>query len=229
MIVIVDYGRGNLRSVHKGFEHAGARDVVVSSDPKLVASADGLVVPGVGAFQDAMNHFQESGLIEPLRKRIEDGVPTLGICLGMQLMFDSSTELGHHRGLGLLGGEVRAIEPGKGIKIPHMGWNTVRFAKHTPSVFSRSHSGEDHHSGGSLFNGIDDETAFYFVHGYHCVPTDGAIITGTVNYGEELVCAVQHENLYAVQFHPEKSSAKGLHLLSNFARIVEHAEGHIRY
>lgn len=218
MIVIVDYGRGNLRSVHKGFVHAGSPDIVVSSDPHVIAAADGLVIPGVGAFPDAMDHLRASGLIEPLRKRIEEGVPTLGICLGMQLMFTSSDEHGSHEGLGLLGGNVAPIEPSDKLKIPHMGWNTVRFP-----------AGKRLEGGGGLFRSIDDETAFYFVHGYHCVPADESIVTGVVDYGSPLVCAVQHENLYAVQFHPEKSSAKGLHLLNNFARIVEHSQGHIRY
>lgn len=210
MIVIVDYGRGNLRSVLKGFIHAGVTDVVVSSDATLIASADALVIPGVGAFSDAMDHLQASGLIEPLRRRIEDGVPTLGICLGMQLMFDASKEHGNHKGLGLLGGTVVGIEPQMDLKIPHMGWNTVHYPK-----------SEQLEGGGGLFRGIADETAFYFVHSYHCVPNDRSVVTGVVEYGSPLVCAVQHENIYAVQFHPEKSSTKGLQILSNFGRIAQ--------
>ena len=205
MIAVVDYGVGNLRSVLKGFAHAGVADVRVTGDPAEIAAADGLVLPGVGAFRDAAARLRESGLGEVVRERALAGVPLLGICLGMQLLMDVSYEMGEWEGLGLIPGSCELIVPpsGSGLKVPHMGWNTVSYPR-----------------GSSLFEGIAEHSAFYFVHSFHCVVRDPADVVGTVEYGGPLVCAVQRGNVFGAQFHPEKSSSVGLALLGNFGRTV---------
>lgn len=202
MIAIVDYRMGNLRSVEKGFEHAGVEDVVVTGDPAVVDRADGIVVPGVGAFRDAAAHLRESGLEPALRARVAEGVPFLGICLGLQLLADVGHEDGEWQGLGLVPGECERL-PG-GVKVPHIGWNTVEYPRTC-----------------SLFDGIPESTAFYFVHSYRIVPRDEGDVIGTTEYGVRFASAVRRDNVYAVQFHPEKSSSAGLRLLANFGRIVE--------
>ncbi|MRS11708.1 MAG: imidazole glycerol phosphate synthase subunit HisH [Actinobacteria bacterium] len=201
MIAIVDYGMGNLRSVQKGFEHAGVADVLVTSDPSVVASAEGVVLPGVGAFRDAAAHLRETGMREAVLERIGRGVPFLGICLGMQLLADVGLEDGEWEGLGVLGGTCERL-PG-GVKVPHIGWNTVAYPRAS-----------------ALFAGIPENTAFYFVHSYHLVPADPACVVGTAEYGVGFAAAVERESVYAVQFHPEKSSAAGLLLLGNFGEIA---------
>lgn len=201
MIAIVDYRMGNLRSVEKGFEHAGVADVVVTSDPEVVCRADGIVVPGVGAFGDAVTNLTASGLAEVVRDRVSAGVPYLGICLGLQLLADVGHEDGEWQGLGIVPGACERLTGD--VKVPHIGWNTVEYTR--PS---------------RLFDGIPDSTAFYFVHSYHLVPADPAVAIGTTEYGQRFVSAVQRDNVFAVQFHPEKSSSAGLALLSNFAAIV---------
>jgi len=203
-IAIVDYRMGNLRSVQKGFEHAGITDVVVTDDPDLVSDADGVVLPGVGAFRDASANLRESGLESVLRHKIGSGTPFLGICLGMQLLADIGLEDGEYTGLGLVPGTCERL-PG-GVKIPHIGWNTVEYPFDSP-----------------LFEGIEESTAFYFVHSYRLVPRDSSVIIGSTEYGVRFAAAVQSRNIYAVQFHPEKSSTAGLHLLANFGRIAERA------
>jgi len=200
-IAIVDYGMGNLRSVQKGFEHAGVTDVVVTGETAAVAAADGIVLPGVGAFRDAAAHLRATGLRDVILARIEAGVPFLGICLGMQLLASVGLEDGEWEGLGVLGGTCERL-PG-GVKVPHIGWNTVAYPRES-----------------ALFAGIPEDTAFYFVHSYHLVPADPACIVGSVTYGVEFAAAVARDNVYAVQFHPEKSSAMGLALLGNFGAIV---------
>jgi glutamine amidotransferase len=201
VIAIVDYGMGNLRSVQKGFEHAGVADIVVTGDPRVVAGADGIVLPGVGAFRDAAAHLKNAGLRDVLLERIEAGVPFLGICLGMQLLADVGLEDGEWSGLGVLGGTCERL-PG-GVKVPHIGWNTVTYPRES-----------------ALFAGIPESTAFYFVHSYHLRPAVPGCIIGTAHYGVDFAAAVEHGSVYAVQFHPEKSSAMGLALLGNFGRIV---------
>jgi len=203
-IAIIDYRMGNLRSVQKGFEHAGISDVVVTDDPEVVSGADGIVLPGVGAFRDASANLRESGLESVLRHRIGAGTPFLGICLGMQLLADIGLEDGEYTGLGLVSGTCERL-PG-GVKIPHIGWNTVEYPVDSP-----------------LFEGIDESTAFYFVHSYRLVPRDSSAIIGSTEYGVRFAAAVQARNIHAVQFHPEKSSTAGLHLLANFGRIAERA------
>lgn len=204
MIAIVDYKMGNLRSVEKGFEHAGVADVVVTGDPEVIERADGVVLPGVGAFRDAAANLRDSGCEDVLRRRIAAGAPFLGICLGMQLLATTGFEDGEWQGLGLVPGTCERL-PG-GVKVPHIGWNTVEYPR-----------------GSALFDGIPESTAFYFVHSYRLIPEDGDASIGSTEYGVRFASAVQKDNVYAVQFHPEKSSTMGLRLLANFGRIVEGA------
>jgi imidazole glycerol-phosphate synthase subunit HisH len=200
-IAVLDYGMGNRRSVEKALAHVGARACVSSSEAELRA-ADGLVIPGVGAFPRAMANLRERGLDELVRERVAAGAPVLGVCLGMQLAFERSSELGGAEGLGLIAGEVRALAPG-GLKLPHIGWNEVRLrARASP-----------------LTEGLPSSCAFYHVHSFAAVPAREEDVLGTATYGESFATAVEHGSFYGVQFHPEKSSAAGLRLLANFARI----------
>ena len=201
-IAIVDYKMGNLRSVQKGFEHAGVEDVVVTDDPAVISAADGIVLPGVGAFRDAAANLKDSGVEEVLRDRIGAGTPFLGICLGMQLLADVGLEEGEWKGLGLVPGTCDKLPAG--VKIPHIGWNTVEYPRDS-----------------ALFEGIPESTAFYFVHSYRLVPRDSGAVIGSTEYGVRFAAAVQSGSVYAVQFHPEKSSTMGLALLANFGRLAE--------
>jgi glutamine amidotransferase len=207
-IAVVDYGMGNRRSVEKALEHVGAR-VLVSGDRERLSAAAGLVVPGVGAFPRAIDKLRELGLDELLRERVRSGTPVLGICLGMQLAFDRSTELGGADGLGIVPGEVRALEAGE-LKLPHIGWNEVRFDGAAAAA-----SGP----GARLIADLPERCAFYHVHSFAPVPAQREDVLGTAEYGAPFVTAVQRGSFYGVQFHPEKSSAAGLRLLANFARI----------
>ena len=202
MIAIIDYRMGNLRSVQKGFEHAGVEDVRITSDPRDLHAADGIVLPGVGAFRDASANLKDSMMWDTVLELIAEGVPFLGICLGMQLLADVGLEDGEWKGLGLVPGRCERLA--EGVKIPHIGWNSVGYPNQS-----------------RLFDGIDEGTAFYFVHSYRLVPDDPSCIIGSVEYGEPFAAAVQSGNTYAVQFHPEKSSTKGLKLLANFGDIVK--------
>jgi glutamine amidotransferase len=204
-IAIVDYKMGNLRSVQKGFEHAGVEDVVVTDDPALIEAADGIVLPGVGAFRDAVVNLRESGVEDVLRHKIGAGTPFLGICLGMQMLADVGLEDGEHKGLGLIPGVCDKLPAG--VKIPHIGWNTVEYPRDC-----------------ALFEGIPESTAFYFVHSYRLSPRDDSAIIGSTEYGVRFASAVQSNNIYAVQFHPEKSSTMGLALLANFGRLAERSQ-----
>jgi glutamine amidotransferase len=205
VIAIVDYRMGNLRSVQKGFEHAGVGDVVVTDDPAVVERADGIVLPGVGAFRDAAANLRESGCEEVMLRRVREGTPFLGICLGLQLLADVGLEDGDWQGLGLVPGTCERL-PG-GVKVPHIGWNTVEYPRES-----------------RLFAGVPESTAFYFVHSYRIVPLDEGAIVGSTEYGVRFAAAVQAgPSAFAVQFHPEKSSTMGLKLLANFGEIVEGA------
>lgn len=199
-IAVVDYGMGNRRSVEKALEHTGARPVV-TGDHEDIGAADGLVVPGVGAFPKAIANLGSLGLDDVIRRRLADGVPVLGICLGLQLLFDSSSELSGAAGLGLLPGAVTALDPGGG-KLPHIGWNLVRWRRES-----------------ALTAGLPEACAFYHVHSFVPRPAEEGDVLGTGEYGERFVSAVDREPLFGVQFHPEKSSAHGLRLLANFTRI----------
>jgi glutamine amidotransferase len=198
-ICIVDYGMGNLRSVEKAVEHVGAT-ATIASDGEAIRAADGLILPGVGAFPKAMTRVRELGLDEILSERRQAGVPILGICLGLQLLFESTTELGGAAGLGLLPGGVAELEA-DGLKVPHIGWSPVRWEKES-----------------RLSEGIESETPFYFVHSFAPSPAEGDLL-GTAAYGARFACAAERDNVFGVQFHPEKSSAAGLRLLSNFAGV----------
>jgi glutamine amidotransferase len=199
-IAVVDYGMGNRRSVEKAFEHIGAV-VTVTNDHNSLRKAAGLVVPGVGAFPRGMASLRELGLDDLLQESVEQGTPVLGICLGMQLGFERSTEQGGTPGLGLIEGEVRELPHGK-LKLPHIGWNEVAFTGSSP-----------------LTEGLPERCAFYHVHSFAPVPSRSQDILGTSVYDAPFASVVAHESFYGVQFHPEKSSAGGLRLLANFARI----------
>jgi glutamine amidotransferase len=199
-IAVVDYGMGNRRSVEKALAHVGAR-AGITSDHARLRCADGLIVPGVGAFPRAMANLRERGLDELLRERVAEGTPVLGICLGMQLAFERSSELGGAEGLGLVPGEVTVLEPSGGEKLPHIGWSEVEFAGPSP-----------------LVEELPKRCAFYHVHSFAARPADAADVLGIADYGERFATAVARGSFYGVQFHPEKSSAAGLRLLANFAR-----------
>jgi len=201
LIAIIDYGMGNLRSVAKGFEKVGV-EALVTNNPGDLSNALGVVLPGVGAFSDAMESLRQHGMIEAINQVVQQGKPFLGICLGLQLLFESSEEWGTTRGLGLLPGRVKKLP--SGVKIPHMGWNTLKFMRKC-----------------SLFDGIPENSAFYFVHSYYVDPSDPADITGVTEYGIEFTSVAARNNVFGIQFHPEKSSALGLQILNNFGRLVE--------
>ncbi len=202
-IAVVDYGMGNRRSVEKALEHVGAR-AFITGDHDRLRQADGLVLPGVGAFPRAMNNLRERSLDELLCERLAAGTPLLGICLGLQLAFEHSSEQGGADGLGIVEGEVRAL-PADGLKLPHIGWNEVRFAAAAADS--------------PLLDGLPGECAFYHVHSFAAVPTREQDVLGTAEYGSPFVTAVEKGSFFGVQFHAEKSSAAGLRLLANFAHI----------
>ncbi len=208
MIAVIDYGMGNLRSVAKAFESVGA-DVIVSSEPEDILKADSVVLPGVGAFRDCMENLEEKKLDRVVRESIHSGKPFLGICLGLQLLFEESVEFGRVRGLGILPGKVvrfkpQPAQPGNrdALKVPHMGWNAVSIKKRQP-----------------LFESAPEDPYFYFVHSFYVVPDDPEVIATTTHYGIEFVSGIQHNNIYAFQFHPEKSQKLGLSILEKFAQL----------
>jgi glutamine amidotransferase len=201
MIAIIDYGMGNLRSVEKGFLKVGV-EVEVTNRPEDVNNADAVVLPGVGAFKDCMQELTNLDLVDAVVDAIKKGKPYLGICLGLQVLFSESVEFGRCRGLDIFRGKVVRFENGD-LKIPQMGWNQLNIKNDTP-----------------LFNDIPDKSYFYFVHSYYVAPEDDAIIAATTDYGVEFTSAVCKDNVYAVQFHPEKSQTLGLRLLENFGKIV---------
>ena len=204
MIAVVDYGMGNLRSVEKGFEKAGVPEARVTPDREEVREADGIVLPGVGAFRDAAAHLRETGMRDVLLERVADGVPLLGICLGMQLLATKSLEDGEHEGLGLVPGVCVRLPAD--VKVPHIGWNTVEYPNESP-----------------LFDGVPEASAFYFVHSYHLAPDREDDVIGRANYGVPFAAAVGNGLVFGAQFHPEKSSERGLAMLGNFGRIVREA------
>ena len=202
MIAITDYGMGNLRSVQKALESLGAK-AEITSDPQGIADADKVILPGVGAFEDAMDELAQRELIEPIKDAAREK-PLLGICLGLQLIFDESEEDGLHQGLGLVPGRVVRFEFEQNgaepkLKIPHMGWNALEFKKDIP-----------------LFKGIDSGVYTYFVHSFYAVPASDHVVAATADYGRPFAAVVASGNVYATQFHPEKSQAKGLKMLENF-------------
>jgi imidazole glycerol-phosphate synthase subunit HisH len=197
-IAIIDYGVGNLRSVEKAFA-ANGHVAIVTGDESELRRAAKLVLPGVGAFAACMSAFRERGLVDVVLERVAEGVPLLGVCVGMQMLFEESDEFGKSRGLGLLRGRVCRFS--EELVVPQVGWNSIQQCRKHP-----------------LFEGIEDESFFYFVHSYFCVPADKDVVAGETEYGVKYASVVAHENICGVQFHPEKSQAVGLRLLSNFAR-----------
>jgi len=200
MIAVVDYGMGNLRSVQKGFHKVGM-DARVTDDPGLIADASHIVLPGVGAFKDCMQNLENRGLVEPVLEGVKKGKPFLGICLGLQLLFEESEEFGSHNGLGLIKGRVTRF-PGSGLKVPHMGWNDVHISRNS-----------------RLLDKSDEGTYFYFVHSYYVVPDEDVTVT-TTDYGRAFTSAIEKDNIFACQFHPEKSQKAGLKLLKRFGEIT---------
>ena len=199
MIVIVDYGVGNLFSLKSSFKAIGV-DVITSGDKKVIESADKIILPGVGAFEDASKKLFNSGLAEVIINQAKKGVPLLGICLGMQMLFDKSYEYGEHKGLGLISGEIRPIGEviPKNLKIPHIGWNALKFTKYS-----------------DLFKYINDGDCVYFVHSFYGANCESSVIA-TTEYGADLTASVQKGNVYGCQFHPEKSGDVGLKILKAF-------------
>ncbi len=204
-IAIIDYGMGNLRSVQKGFERVG-RAAEVTRDAGRIAAAAGVVLPGVGAFGACMDNLRSYGLVETVRQVIERGTPFLGICLGMQLLFEESEEFGRVRGLGIFPGRVVRFADLPSLKVPHMGWNQIRKRQDAPHLRS-----------------IEDGAYVYFVHSYYVVPADASLTATSTEYGVEFASAVARDNVFATQYHPEKSQTVGLKILENFGRVVEGA------
>lgn len=202
-VTIVDYQMGNLRSVQKALEHVGAR-ATITDKPEEIAAADRLILPGVGAFGDAMRELHARHLVEPIIEFIRGGKPFLGICLGLQLLFETGEEGGLHQGLGVIAGRVVRFDLPVEYKVPHMGWNRVRAQQ--PGV--------------PLLNGLPENPHFYFVHSYYVQPEDPSLCWLSCEYGVEFCAAIARDNLFATQFHPEKSQSHGLKLLENFSRLA---------
>ncbi len=204
MIAIVDYGMGNLRSVEKGFLKVGI-DVAVTNKPEIIEKADGIVLPGVGAFKDCMRELSNLRLTDAIVNAIRNGKPYLGICLGLQVLFSESEEFGRCRGLDIFRGKVIRFSDSN-LKIPHMGWNEIKIKKNNP-----------------LLDGILDKSYLYFVHSFYVMPEDDSIISTTTDYGIDFTSMICKDNVFATQFHPEKSQRVGLTILKNFGKVVEGA------
>ncbi len=208
MIAIIDYGMGNLRSVQKAFEVVG-HEAVVTRAPQVINDASHVVLPGVGAFADCMANLERYGLIEPIQRSIATGKPFLGICLGLQLLFSESEEFGIHKGLGIVPGKVRRFPAGNGssgsngsvsrLKVPHMGWNAITVRREAPPL-----------------RGVEAGTQVYFVHSYYVEPLDPSVICTVTDYGAPFVSSIWRDNIFACQFHPEKSQSVGLRIVRNF-------------
>ena len=204
MIAVIDYGMGNLRSVQKAIQRVGG-DAALVSTPAELSRAEKIVLPGVAAFGDAMDQLGSQGLVEPILAAVNSGTPYLGFCLGLQLLFDVSYEDGEHAGFGVLPGKAVRFDmsgAARRMAVPHMGWNQVRWTGDDP-----------------MTRGIDSGAFVYFAHSYHVVPADDSLVAGTTEYGYPFASAVRRDNVFATQFHPEKSQAVGLGLLENFVRL----------
>jgi glutamine amidotransferase len=202
MLAVIDYGAGNLRSVLHALKYLDAKEVQLVTSPDQLEGADKVILPGVGAFGAGMEKLHEQDLVEPIKAAIAAGIPYLGICLGMQFLFENSDEMGDHNGFGVLPGTVTRFPERPGLKVPHMGWNELQPCKETP-----------------LLTGLPTPSYAYFVHSYYCVPDDQNDVLITVDYGEPFTAGVQRDNMYGVQFHPEKSQRTGLRILSNFLEL----------
>ncbi|RIK81463.1 MAG: imidazole glycerol phosphate synthase subunit HisH [Planctomycetota bacterium] len=201
MLAIIDYEMGNLRSVQKGFERVG-HAATITSDPDMVRKADKVVLPGVGAFEDAIAALRRRNLVEPIREAIDAGRPFLGICLGLQLLFDVGFEGGRHEGLGILPGDVVRFDLPHEYKVPHMGWNQLDIRRRAP-----------------ILGDMPSGTHCYFVHSYYVVPKDESVIATATDYGGKFCSMVWRDNLFATQFHPEKSQTQGLEILRRFGAL----------
>ena len=201
MLAVIDYGAGNIPSVLHALRYLEARDMRLARCGDELAGARKIILPGVGAFGAAMQQMHERGLVEPLLAALAAGVPYLGICVGMQMLFDIGEEMGEHQGLGVIGGRVKRFPQFSDRKVPHMGWNQLR-------IEGKS----------ALFHGVDGRQHVYFVHSYYCAPNDPGVVAATVDYGIRFAAAVATGNILGVQFHPEKSQQTGLRILSNFLR-----------
>lgn len=201
MIAIIDYDAGNIKSVEKAMEYLGQK-VLVTRDPKEILSADKVILPGVGAFGDAMGKLRQFGLDRVIHEVVEKEIPLLGICLGLQLLFEKSDETPGVEGLGVLKGEILRIPDKEGLKIPHMGWNSLKYPNQ-----------------GRLFKGIPEDSYVYFVHSYYLKAEDESIVTATTDYSTLIHASVEQGNVFACQFHPEKSSDVGMQILRNFVAL----------
>ena len=201
MIAMIDYDAGNIKSVEKALQKLGA-DVVITKDPQEILNADKVILPGVGSFGDAMNNLKKYGLDEVIHQVIEKGTPFLGICLGLQLLFERSDESPGAIGLGILKGDILRIPDAEGLKIPHMGWNSLHLQNN-----------------GRLFKGLKENDYVYFVHSYYLKAEDESIVKATTNYSVNIHASVEKDNVFACQFHPEKSSDVGLQILKNFVEL----------
>ncbi len=203
MIAVLDYDAGNIKSVEKALNYLG-EEVKITRDREEILSADGVILPGVGAFGDAMEKLHQYGLVKVIREVAEREIPFLGICLGLQLMFESSEETPGVEGLHLLDGRIRRIPAAPGLKIPHIGWNDLTFPNE-----------------GRLFRGVDEHAYVYFVHSYYLEAADPSVVTATTEYGTLIHASVEKNNIFACQFHPEKSSRIGMKILQNFIEITQ--------
>ncbi|MBZ0283473.1 MAG: imidazole glycerol phosphate synthase subunit HisH [Anaerolineae bacterium] len=203
MLAVIDYGAGNLRSVVHALNHLGVEDMRVVQNARDLRGATQIILPGVGAFGAGMKQLRERGLVQPIRDAVYAGVPYLGICLGMQFLFERSDEMGEHEGLGILTGYVTRFPEMANLKIPHMGWNQLQVKRGSP-----------------LLDGLSEESYAYFVHSYYCVPAQSNDVLATVDYGIPFTAVVQREQIYGVQFHPEKSQRTGLQILTNFLKVT---------
>lgn len=208
MIAIIDYDAGNIKSVEKAFQFL-KQDVILTRDAGQILNADAVVLPGVGSFGDAMKKLENYGLVDIIHKVVEKNIPFLGICLGLQLLFDSSEESPGVKGLGVLPGKIVKIPDDQGLKVPHIGWNSLKYPKT-----------------GRLFEGIKEEEYVYFVHSYYLVADTDDIVTATTDYVAHIHASVEKGNVFACQFHPEKSSDVGLKILSNFIKVVDEYKNH---
>jgi imidazole glycerol-phosphate synthase subunit HisH len=201
MLAVIDYGAGNLRSVLHALNHLEVESVRVVQYARDLKGADKIILPGVGAFGAGMQKLRQQNLIQPIRDAVFAGTPYLGICLGMQFLFERSDEMGDHEGLGILPGYVTRIPDNLGLKVPHMGWNNLQIHKPSP-----------------LLSGLKPDSYAYFVHSYYCVPADASDIVATVDYGIPVTTVIQRDNIYGIQCHPEKSQRVGLQILTNFLK-----------
>ena len=202
MLAVIDYGAGNLRSVLHALKHLGVEDMQLVRSPEELEGAEKIILPGVGAFGASMQQMHKQQLVEPVREAVADGIPYLGICVGMQMLFDVGEEMGEHPGMGILEGRVVRFPNFDDLKVPHMGWNQLIIHKES-----------------DLMANLSEDNYTYFVHSYYCAPDNDDDIVASVNYGIDFTAVVQRDNIYGVQFHPEKSQKMGLQILTNFLNI----------